>query len=367
LCISYQVEKGVTTITDVDLVDGNLKYNSHSLDIPIDLTEILKQNDNSHTYYNTEVVKAMPSDARRIAGLYMDVYNGKYPLTEFTQRDSVEQALLDQKYAWYIAKFGNEVVGSGVGVPDIWNKSYEIGRMVVRKDFGNLGIAKDIHLSVREDSKLADYSLEWSIMRSDIGLSASSSLGLDFAGFLPGKYNVEYRELHGFFSKIVSGAIRILPIKTVLKMQNQKHGANSVKGFYPKNIIVGSGAGTTENSITYKKTPICDSITITGVVGDDIDVLLRGLSKGDAGKAKYTEVTVLADKVEEIKEMAKNDFYPWAYLPAWYVENNRRFDCILLTKSEDSTILAEQAKRIGSQMRQKLCQYQDILAKGLMD
>ncbi|MFH1066030.1 MAG: GNAT family N-acetyltransferase, partial [Nanoarchaeota archaeon] len=279
--------------------------------------------------------KAVPEDAGQISMLYTDVWAGKYPISEFADSSSVEKRLAEGKDIWYVACDGGDFVGSGVGVVDKENNSMELGRAVVRKECRERGIAKRIYEQVREDALSGGIDLLWASMRNKATYDISKNDGLTAVGYSE-IYFVNERELQllgvrlsnsGKEKRIASTTKEIYCLKSVEEII-KKMMLEQKEGEYPPEAVA---------SLQFigRDSDICGFY-----YGENKAWIISSLF-GHSPLPEYLQATLLIDKTRHIDFLQKLGFSITAFLPGWFLKDNNRYDCVLLTNPLVSTIIQD--------------------------
>lgn len=273
------------------------------------------------------VVRAAPAHAEGIAALYEKVYAGKYPLAEFQDPRFIAGAVQDSRYKWFVAQKGGAVVGSTVGVVAPWNNSCELGKTVVDPGEAGAGVAKQMCARMRDSALEEGVEVLWGALRNEQMTKIARHDGLVLVGYLPGAHRVENREIHllGYRLSDEARRKRVAPLKNHLydlpgfQRICAEFALPVAQGEYPKEVVVNPGlCANAEVGVLYH--PFDKSWVVTRWDGV-LDV------------PEYIELTVLADKVDEIDKLVHAEFEQVAFLPAWYERDGKRYDCIRLARA----------------------------------
>lgn len=272
--------------------------------------------------------KALPEDAEDIAKLYNEVYRGNYSLLSFTKPHSVEALVKDERYKWYIAHSKEGIIGSAVAEINKWNNSAEYGKGVVKKEFSGKGIMKALLKQAKNDEQDYLVDLSWSQVRNEpIYRICSMILKQEMIGYLPGAHLVNERETFlmsigllesGKKKRVISHAKEIysLPlVKRIIQNMGLEEGAVAN---YPQDIIICPKEGET--------------ISLNGFYHPrEKSLILSSISNWNFEPPQYLQATVLIDKIEYIELLQKYGFSITGFLPAWFLFEDKRYDCVLMT------------------------------------
>ncbi|MBI4147544.1 GNAT family N-acetyltransferase [Candidatus Woesearchaeota archaeon] len=270
--------------------------------------------------------KAKPEHAKGIADLYKRVYNNKYSLLEFTNPETVTEIVKEPKYVWYVAISNDEIIGSAAAEIDFWNNSAEPGRGVVDKQYSGKGIATTLLFHIKNETLERGVDIMWSTARNlPIYKICKKTLEMEPVGYFPGAHLVEERETHlimmnllpaGKTKRIISPVDKLYHLPGVQKICREL----DLKGIiddYPKDIFV-AAPSTKETVIKgfYNKRE--KSFTINKMEGENFESL------------EYLQATLLADKIDPINRLQHLGFSITAFLPAWYLQEGKRYDCVMM-------------------------------------
>lgn len=271
---------------------------------------------------------ASPEHAAQIVGLYDTVFRGKYPLKGFLNEQSVAEMIREGNQLWYLALNKERIIGSAVGIIHDWNNSFEIGRTAVMPDYANCKIAKTLCKTITDKGFQSGLEICIGRPRNDAIYKVSQNDGLKIVGFLPGCYEVEYKETYllGYRLSGIAKEKRIAhqgnqlycvpPISNLIEIL----GLENVEGGYPTEVIVGPQSGQ-KRTIEFKSHTVGHSITILKMA--NIERFIKD----------YIQLDVLIDKTEMIDFLKRFGFKMCAFLPAWFEKDEERYDCIRMVNS----------------------------------
>lgn len=265
--------------------------------------------------------------ADSIAELYYKTYQGNYSLTSFTKPEEVRKLVDDGSYVWYIAHDAQKVVASAVGTLDLAHNKVEYGKGVVDPSLFNKGLMRDLLATIKQETEARKIDLSYSQIRNrPIYQVCTGLLEQEVVGYLPGAHLVEERETHLFSidvlesgkEKRVASPIQCMyNIPFVAQLLEKMELKNRI-GEYPDTVFVQNGSG--------------EQVVLQGAYNSreksfsvlDFEGYMEELPQ-------YLEAVILADKVDYIRKLLSSGFTITAFLPAWYLEGDRRYDCALLT------------------------------------
>ncbi len=269
---------------------------------------------------------AVPDDAEQIASLYKRVWGGNYRLKEFVEPSEVAKNVLNPKYVWPIAKIDGRVVGSTVGTIE-GSQRCELGRTAVDKDYGAQRIASHLCDVMRDGALERGAEVLWGSVRNNQIHKIAHHLGLRVVGYLPGAHAAAEREVILMSQYLSESAKRkrvvpqhadIFGLKSVYGIQKELSLGESRVGKYPLEVIVS------------------EDVQNPALIAGDYHPHERSLRVTSYGSAlvipEYVEVTMFADKNDQILQALEAGFEICAYLPAWVEQGGARFDSVLLAK-----------------------------------
>ncbi|TCJ97723.1 GNAT family N-acetyltransferase [Nocardia alba] len=306
---------------------------------------------------------ATPADARDIAELYHDVYLGSYPIAECTDPALIEQILADDAHIWVLAVAGSTVVGASVGRPEPQNHTYELCRAAVRHDYtgrGNFAVMFD--MTVQAALAEPDCELVYGYARSERARRLFSRVPhrICWVGTDGGQHLfLGDREEHliGVSINPSCSVVRVLPPKTVVAAGSPvdrevgELAVRTVPGIYPSRIAPGgapqyvheSAAGSVAFSVfAPSRTAFVTEVFAESpaAVRELVWQVLDGAVPA-AGPIEHMTFYVLADKLDVVTELCSprepaRRFTVRGYLPAWYRQDESRYDCVILTTRTDT-------------------------------
>lgn len=296
--------------------------------------------------------RASVADAGELTLLFESVYrNSSHP---FQSVRDVEEFLRDDRNFEVVVSEGNRILAGAAMTYFEWNDSYELGRAITQPEAQRNGLAA-------------------LLMRRAVGEVCSRGLGSVFFGFPRVRRIAEIGSCleprfvtvgHDAGRNVVNAErethliIYALPhhrrfqhVTAPLERRNQPkflldevYGSLGVKlnpGAYPPEAIVGYGhnskcvwqgfvlddsgaspSGRVEILGDVRREPSARSL------GVRLQRLLRKLPR-----SVHTTITVLADKIDLVRELCDIGFRITAFLPAWYPSGESRYDCIQMVRT----------------------------------
>jgi hypothetical protein len=297
---------------------------------------------------------ATPDDAEQIAGLYDRVYSGGYPVAELMDPVAIRQVLVAGADVWQLATIDDQVIGSVVGERAEWNRAYEICRGVVDPAFARGGRFRPLFDAIqRACVERADCELIPGYARSDhmqhiceVAYVPYAMLGSD-----GGKHLVSGKREEHVVVLAVNPLHRVgrttprVPLLTAgsdLHTRIARLGLDDKPGPYPPSTIIGprgrnqfeSDAGRLTYS--YFEPSRCAAVTAVDAADPvDISRCLTEFLEEQPHRIEHLTVSVLADKRALISQLCATAFTMTAYVPAWYADGEKRYDCAWLTARLD--------------------------------
>ncbi|MBI4146825.1 GNAT family N-acetyltransferase [Candidatus Woesearchaeota archaeon] len=311
---------------------------------------------------------AVPSDAHKLAKLYDEVYKGGYPIVDCLDPVRINDIIEKNEHIWMVAFDKGELVGAAVAKPESWNKSYETCRSVTRGSYNGRNIGKFLYEMVLQTAfHRPDCDMVFGYPRSDLmkRLLEKTTPPIAVVGSDGGMHIVSgVREEHLMCfvynpHKTLSRVVPQNPLygksRELTRLVEQFDLETNI-GQYPARLIVGPAAERSYES-RYGRVAFADfepskCLAITGVNADNVSDALRLIWDFIAPQATpaqpistvagHVSMYVLADKAELIAQLCaqfngvpNQRFRMSGYLPAWYEEEGRRYDCVLLTTRLD--------------------------------
>ncbi len=271
------------------------------------------------------LLRAIPVYSEGIAQLYHDAYRGKYPLVDFMNPDFIKNALQSGRYVWHIAVAnGGKVVGSTVGIISPWNNSCELGKTVIDGEYVGNKIAKKICGRARDEALERGVDILWGTLRNKPILEISKSDGMHVVGYFPGAHLVNDREVHLIGARLSDKAKQ----QRVMPKNGELYSLPLVKRILHELDIEGSEVGDYPEKAVLTQ-DMEENFSVHGFYHPEDRSLT--ITRDEFVAPEYMQAIMPADKTEHIRRAFRRGFSITAFLPAWYVKEGRRYDCVLVT------------------------------------
>jgi len=284
---------------------------------------------------SVEIRKAEVEDAEKLSELYNEVWEGKYPLNDFTEIKEVKKKIQEGHF-WYLAYLDNKCIGSAVGTYDKVNNTVEFGRAVMVKEYRSQGISKKLYKFIRNEILESKVDILWGSLRNKAIYEISNDCLMTPTGYFE-YYFVNQREVQLISMRLtekgkkkrilskVNNLYKLSAIKKIIKEMNLEEG---VEGNYPNDVVVPFGIEEEEIFIKGNYQKPNKSLSIKSIF--------------DKNKLpEYLQVILLIDKLKYFDFFKNLGFKITAFLPAWLQKNDLRYDCILLTNSFNPALIQD--------------------------
>jgi len=301
---------------------------------------------------------ARRSDARAIAALFQRAY--EHSSHECKEVDHVRRTLAGDDHVWIVCQEGDEIVAVTCCRRIDWNRSYETCYSITEPRYRGQGLAKRLYLTALElaqERRDCEIVVGYPRNRTMAQLTTSGIASPPIAVGYDGGINVANgaREYHliTMARNPRANPIRVAPradafhwLDSVRQPVLSSLGFASELGEYPPVVVAGSGLGheatIDDHRFSYLHDPASPSeaVHVTGLSrrGSFAMSPERAFARFVSRFASmpYICVQILVDKRAVIERLQEIGFQITAYLPAWYEERGRRFDCAMLVKSRFS-------------------------------
>lgn len=302
---------------------------------------------------------ARPDHAEIISEFYQAVHDRTFPHPEMFKAATVEQLLEDGELAVVLASHERRVIGCGLGFPQAWNQSLEIGALSVDNipDRGKVG--KALFEALRRLG-LKQYGLALFRATTEGAFRRSRNVGSVCWGYWPkpGSRDLARAELIMGLLNEESETPRCEPPDNAITQlpfaqRMIKTYTRAERGVpYPTNYPVGAPRGTGTPVIAGRIWPTYHSrgnyITIESSAGPYPAEIIREFV-GKVRKKGVSDVRLALPVNHEraFLDLLDFGFKPTAYLPGWFLKGAYRFDCIEmiagLPRSVDGDSFVERA------------------------
>lgn len=301
---------------------------------------------------------ATPEDSPSIAHLFQLAYGQSSHPCKAPQH--VHEGICSGSTAWRVAVDQDRVVACVTLLVNVWNHSWELARAVTLPEYRGGGLGTELmQCSVDEACTSSSCDVIVGFPRSRTMLHIVSGLK---PSMLPvghdGAINVANgtREYHAItytpnpgaqFRHYIPASPSLADREFVRKNIFGPLGFSPERAEYPPQWVVGDGIEHPDlKPFSFGYDPFCPS--------DAIEITHYGADSRDAGQvarelilmldsfyhARHARLVVLVDKSEFIEKLIDAGFEVTAYLPAWYLYQKGRYDCLLMVRrrfSEEPT------------------------------
>jgi GNAT superfamily N-acetyltransferase len=293
------------------------------------------------------------SDADQIAWLFSEAYQDSSH--ECKDASHVRKSLQSPGRSWFVAIHGSQLVGCTASQRHRWNASWEMGWTVTHPGYRSAGLGTHLVRAALDClSRRPDFDLAFGFPRSlSMYRLVSERLmpsfvctghdgGLNIAGGLREYHLATVGNARSSLTHVVPRTNTIAHSDFVQQAIFSKLPFSRVAAEYPPELIVGppgeSAARLVATRIHYRfdegstSKPLhitaIDRITETAAdVHRDLETFISWFPS-----AQHVRAYVLVDKEDLLWHMRSLRFDVAAYMPAWYPEHDRRYDCLLMVK-----------------------------------
>lgn len=299
-------------------------------------------------------VKIRPAEAGDVPGL-VELFRVAYADSSHPCKDTgfVLSTIDSSGFVWRVVADGSRIVACSAVVEHAWNGTWEIGRGVTHPDYRGEGIGASLcQECVTAACAAPTCELVHGFPRNATiaRIAAQSRPALLFTGH-DGGINVAngVREFHGVifgrnpgarFRHFIPRRASLADTGFVQRTIFEVLGLMPERGDYPECWIAGPGTAPEPGqafSIEHDPGCLSGSLEVTGYFGGARtarEVMAELLCMlGQIPGVLHTRLAVLADKTEFMEKLTLHGFEAVAYLPAWYRQDDGRFDCILMVRS----------------------------------
>ncbi|PIS47323.1 MAG: hypothetical protein COT17_04065 [Elusimicrobia bacterium CG08_land_8_20_14_0_20_51_18] len=331
-------------------------------------------------------------DMRRIQVLYAEIYGASYSVTLITDKEKMRYAIEHDDYYWLVAEFQNRIIGSLVYAIDLKDRISKAFGAVVSQEFRKHDLAYTMMKLVLDDithtRDLVDLVYATTRTASSAPQRLTESLGFIKLGIFPNTHKVSENETHCLTAYMTEKALKkrrknprfipeIRPFYEIVLKQLKldkpsiedykspysdhkqkiptlafemitapgfvKNRYKSVKRegffaatfmpFHEPNLIFVTLDGKTEIYLHYN-TKDKYSVVMGGFTDQHMTVVLDSLSqKLNELNMSYVEVIVDAYSPEYQRMAVDARFIPTGYFPCSKRVGNRRYDCIVFSRT----------------------------------
>src|SRR5215469_7378259 len=311
----------------------------------LELSEVVQMTTMASTIRN-----ATPDDSPSIALLFQLAYGeSSHPCT---LAEHVRDSICSGSTAWRVATDRDRVVACITLLINGWNHSWELARAVTLPEYRGQGLGTELMQCSVDDaceSSSCDVILGFPRSRTMLRIVSGLKPSMMAVGH-DGALNVANgtREYHAItyaanpaarFAHYIPETPSLADTEFVQNEIFNVLGFRPDRGRYPSQWVVGDGIAHPDlKPFSFAYDPLCPSnaIEITGYNAeskDAHDVAHQLTSMLDSfHHTRHTRLIVPVDKTELILKLALAGFEVTAYLPAWYLYDGGRYDCVLLVR-----------------------------------
>lgn len=283
---------------------------------------------------------ASPDHAPVISDFYRTVHDESFAHTEMFSEQTVRKLLEDGELVVIIAAAERRIVGCGLGFPQAWNQSLEIGALSV-DDVPERGqIGKALFEGLRRLG-LKHYGLALFRAKTEAAFKRGRNVGAVCWGYWPKPMVRQLSEaelIMGIFNEgsdlprcePPDNAITRLPFarRVIESYRTVEQGIP-----YPKNYPVGAPRGTGTPVISGRIWPTYHSrgnyITIESSAGPyPAEIIREFVGKVRQKGVSDVRLAMPVNQADAFLDLLDFGFRPVSYLPGWFLRGAYRYDCV---------------------------------------
>jgi hypothetical protein len=285
---------------------------------------------------------ASPEHAQKISEFYQSVHDDSFAHREMFSAPMVQKLLQDQELAVIIAIADRRIVGCGLGFPQAWNQSLEIGALSVDDvpDRGQIG--KALFEGLRRLG-LRQYGLAMFRARTEAAFKRGRNIGAVCWGYWPSpgvRSLAEADLIMGILNEEGDFPRCEPPDNVITRLPFARRVIDSYKQVeygipYPKNYPVGAPRGTGTPVISGRVWPTYHSagnyITIESSAGPyPAEIIREFVGKVRQKGVSDVRLAMPVNQSEAFEDLLAFGFRPVSYLPGWFLRGAYRYDCVEL-------------------------------------
>lgn len=285
---------------------------------------------------------ARPDHAEFIADFYRAIHDARFAHREMFEAATVDRLLRDGELEVIIASQDKRIIGCGIGFPQAWNESLEIGSLSVDDVPKRAEVGRALFEALRRLG-MRHHGIVYFRASTESSFRRARKIGATAWGFqpAPGSRDINDAELVcGFFNPNDS-ALRIEPPQNALtELPFAARIVRSLPGAerdfpYPKNVPVGNPRGTGMPVISGRIWPTYHSrgnyVVIESSAGRyPVETIREFTDKVRTKGVKDIRLTVPVNQEQAIVDLVDMGFTPTGYMPGWFLRGSHRFDCLQL-------------------------------------
>jgi N-acetylglutamate synthase-like GNAT family acetyltransferase len=260
---------------------------------------------------------------------------------------SIRNAIASKHQIWIVADAGSSIVACLGIVRHKWNLSWEIACVRVDPRFHRSGLNSRMIRAGLRSLRPQPSELGFSVTHTPMAYSAlCKTVDSVLVGHDGGPNVIDgVREylMTAIVRPVEGGFLHFFPPHEVLLcspvIKNRLYaplGLRRMPGAYPCVYFVGSPGSKHDSLFGYLLDETSSAITLTEYakasaaqreIATDLQVFVARHPN-----VAYVSACILSDKVELVRAMLEMGFEITAYLPAWYLHQNARYDCVMLVR-----------------------------------
>jgi GNAT superfamily N-acetyltransferase len=293
---------------------------------------------------------ATPEDSSSIAGLFQLAYGqSSHPCKDAPH---IRESICSGYAAWRVAFDQDRVVACVTLIVNTWNHSLELARAVTLPEYRGGGLGTELMQSSVDDacsSSSCDVIVGFPRSRTMLHIVSGLKPSMLPVGH-DGAINVANgtREYHAItyrpnpgvrFRHYIPNSPSLADSEFVRNNIFGPLGFNPDRAEYPPRWVVGDGIEHPDlKPFSFAYNPFCPSAAIeitrynaqsrdSGHVARELILMLESFYH-----ARHARLVVPVDKSEFIEKLAEVGFEMTAYLPAWYLHQGGRYDCVMMVR-----------------------------------
>lgn len=288
-----------------------------------------------------KITVAKAAHAEHIADFFRATQGPQGPNPELQAADQVEEMLLDEELSVIIASADRRIMGCGLGYPQAWNQSFEIGALAVDNIPERGQVGKALFEGLRRWG-IKQYGLVYFLASTEATMKRAARIGASTWGFRPTAGTRELAKAQlivGFYDPEFM-LPRVQPPDNIITRAPLAAGIISQLADvadqhmpYPKTYPVGAPRGTGVPVISGQIWPSYHSrgnyVTLESAAGPfPIDIIRKFSEKVRQKGVKDIRLMLPVNQEQAFVDLLDFGFQPIAYLPGWYLRGSHRYDCV---------------------------------------
>lgn len=296
---------------------------------------------------------ARPEHATLVSAFYQRTHDDTFAHTEMFNTSTVQQLIQDEELEVIVASEGKKVLGCGLGFPQSWNLSLEIGALSVDKIPERGKVGKALFESLRRVG-LQKYGMAFFRAHTEASFRRGRKLNAVCWGYCPeaGAASLSNAELiMGMFNEDADTPRVTPPDNAITRLPFagriiRSYPRSEMGMTYPKNYPVGAPRGTGVPVISGRIWPtyhaLGNYVTIESSAGPyPIEIIRAFIGKVRTKGVSDIRLTLPVSNEEAYQALCEMGFKPVSYLPGWFLRGPYRYDCVEMVAGLPSLRLAE--------------------------